>query len=513
MTEMEQKEKKENSGTETIITDSKINDPISVEALHQALITSDIDGIKKLGKENSDVNLAEALNTLTDNEVNIFFSVITDYDSLGEIFSYLSVETREYLCNNLPKKTLTNVLINVPTDDLADYVEDLAKSLRDKVLLALPTKRRQIVQKLARFSDDTIGSIMTTDYLSVPPDYTIKQVFDTIKEVGNTLETVQVIFVTDSNNILLGTQRLESLMFEDPNTKISAVMQKDFPYISPIADKEEAIPVCKKYDLPVLPVVSRKGDMLGIITFDDVLDVIEAENTEDVYKQGGVANMSTPYMQTKTIKLAQSYVIWLIILLVINTFSAMIISSFESSLMTLPILISFIPALADSCGDAGDQTTSSITRGLATGEIQMKDFFKVAGKEFLAGFLTALLVAVFNFGWVMMELNTPILNTTAEMEANLATYFGSTQNGYMIIASIVSLSFLFGITFAKLFGVILPMLAKLIHIDPAFMSGPLIASLMDILTLLVYFGTAAAIIDSIDPGLIAIATTTVVSII
>ena len=348
MTDNQQENKEEKTIDEQDITDTHVNNPLSADELHQSLITNDKASVIQINKENSDVNIAEALNELSDEEANIFFSMVDDYDSLGEIFSYLSVETREYLCNNLPRKILTNVLINVPTDDLADFVEDLTKSLRDKVLLALPAKRRATVVKLARFSDDTIGSIMTTDYLVVPPTDTIKTVFQKVKLLGNTLETVRTIFITDSNNIVLGIQNLEDLMFEDENKQISEVMQKDFPYISPIADKEEAIPICKEYDLAVLPVISRKGEMLGIITFDDVLDVIEEENTEDVLRQGGVAKMGTSYMKTKTFKLAQSYVIWLIILLVLNTFSAMIISSFERALMTLPILISFIPAFADS---------------------------------------------------------------------------------------------------------------------------------------------------------------------
>ena len=498
---------KENLEEETSLpettAENAVNAPITSDELHNALIINNKTAVVRMAKENSNVSLAEALNQLSDEEVNIFFSMVNDYNELGEVFSYLSVEAREYLCNNLNKKTLSLVLNDVPNDDLADFVEDLAKSLRDKVMQTMPSKKRAIINKLAKFSSDTIGSIMTTEYLAVSPSDTVKDVFALIKSIGKSLETVRVIFVTDSNNILLGTQNLEALMFESANKKMSEIMQTDFAYISPIADKEEAIPICKKFDLPVLPVVSRKGDMLGIITFDDVLDVIEEENTEDVYRQGGVSKMDTPYLETKPFKLALSYVIWLVILLVINTFSAMIISSFEASLMTLPILISFIPALADSCGDAGDQTTSTMTRGLATGEIKMKDFFHVAGKEFLAGFLTGLLVAVFNFGWVMMELNTPILNTTAEMEQDLANYFGSTQNGYLIISSIVSISLLFGITLSKLFGVFLPMFAKLIHIDPAFMSGPLIASLMDILTLLVYFSLSELIIDSIDPGLLS----------
>jgi len=179
----------------------------------------------------------------------------------------------------------------------------------------------------------------------------------------------------------------------------------------------------------------------------------------------------------------------------------MLISNFETALLAWPILIAFVPALADSCGDAGDQTNSVVIRSLATREIGKKDFPKVIGKELAAGFLTALLVAVFNFGWVMMELNTPLLRTTDDMRASLVTYFGTVQNGYMVIAGIVSLAFLFGVTFAKFFAAILPMIAKAFKLDPAVMSGPLIASLMDILTLLIYFTIAMTVLQGVDPGL------------
>lgn len=490
--------KEEEMDTEKV----QINKPILPSLLHAALITNDKNSIIKMAKENSAIPLSEALNELTDNEVVIFFSMVQDYNLLGEIFSYLSIEERIALVNNLPKKTIVPVLDAVVDDDLADFVEDIVKPLRVKLLSLLPTKRRKTIQNLASYSDDTIGSIMTTEYLSVPSGTIIKNVFKKIKEIGKTLETVRTIFIVDNlgNNKLLGTERLEDLMFEDIDKTIDDVMHKDFPYISPIANREEAIPMCKEYDLPVLPVVSKDGYLLGIVTFDDVLDVIEEENTEDVYKSGAVTPTDKPYMETKAYKMALSYVIWLIILLVINTFSTIIVSRFESALLVLPVLIAFLPALNDTGGNSGDQTTSTITRALSTGEISLKDYFRVVGKETLAGFITATLVAAFTFGWTLVELYGHLVQV--ENPENLVTYFGSLNNGYLIISLVVTVAIFFAVFFSKVLGANLPMLAKACHIDPALMSGPLISSIMDILTLLIYFFTAMTIIDSFDAGLL-----------
>ena len=468
--------------------------------LHRFLITNDHGELLNLVDKTSAVSLAEALNSLSSDEAVLFFSTISDPQVLGEVFSYVRVELKEKLILNITKKKVMSFLPFIQNDDLADLVEDLPKSLRSLTLSYLPPKRRQIIENLAKFSDDTIGSIMTTEYLAVLPTTKVKDVFLKIKQIGNTLETVRHIFIVDSNNKLIGIEALEDMMFVDEEIEIKDIMSKDFAYISPIADKEEAIPICKKYDLPVLPVLSKNGEMLGIITFDDVMDVVEEENTEDVYKQAGIAPAETPYLETKAFKMARSYVIWLIILLIINTFSGMIISRFEAALLTLPILTCFIPALNDSCGDAGDQTSSMVIRALATGEIKNKDYLKVALKELLAGFITAIIIAIFNFGWVMLEMNTNLINTDNAFTPEFIQQAGGIYNAQMIIAAVVSLAFLFGITCAKLLASILPIIAKACHLDPAVMSGPLIASMMDILTLLVYFAVALVLIDSIMPG-------------
>lgn len=483
-----------------------IHDPMLPHDLHRYLITGDKASITDAVKDNSAATIAEALNPLTENEVVLFYSLYTaDFDKLGEIFSYLMVEKRIALVENLNKKTLSMVLANVSNDDLGDFLEDVVKPVRDYALSILPKKRVVLINELSQYSDDTVGSIMTTEFLSIISGSKIKDVFKKIKEIGNTLETVRTIFIVDKFNHLLGMERLEDLMFEDEEEIIDNVMQRDYPYISPIADREHAVPICQEYDLPVLPVVSKNNEILGILTFDDVMDVLEEEMTEDVYKQAAITPNEKPYMETKIFRIVRSYVIWLVVLLIINTFTGIIVSRFESALLTLPILLSFIPALNDTTGNSGSQTSAMVIRTITAEKTSTKDAFKIIGKEALTGLITGLILALFNFGWVMVELNIPLLKITEEMKETLLKdlNFTNLQEGYIVIALIVSAAMLFGIFISKLFAATLPFVAKAFRLDPAFMSGPLVASLMDICTLLLYFSIAIAVIDSIAPGLLS----------
>lgn len=507
-----EKEEKENSideeeeETEPNEGRSLSSDSASSEELHDALIHADKSSLIKLFEENSAVQLADALLPLGNDQIVLFYSIISfDYDKLGEIFSYLSVDERISLVNNLPKKTIQAVLSNVPNDDLADFLEDITKALRSKILTYLPNKRRAIIEELALFSDDTVGSIRTTEYLSVLSGTTVEDVFKKIKAIGNQLETVRTIFVVDEKNKLLGTERLESLRFEKPEARIDQVRSKDFSFISPVADKESAVPICQEYDLPVLPVVSRTGERLGIVTFDDVMDVLEEESTEDILHQGAVAPSKTPYRQNKVYRIAFSYVIWLVILLILNTFSSIVLNRFERALTTLPVLTAFIPALNDSVGNSSSQTASMVIRAMATGELNKKDYFKASRRELCVGAITGFLSAVFNFGWVVAELNIPgLLGSDSQSFLNNPAFMASFGNNKQLvirtIAAITSLALFVGITFSKFFASMLPLLAKALHIDPAVRSGPLRTSIRDITTLLLYFGIATLIINSIDPG-------------
>lgn len=458
------------------------------------------EGLNDILSSHSSSTITSAIENVDDFDILSFYSLSSDYKKLGELFSYLPIEMRKIITINLPKKVLVNIFSNVMDDDLADFIEDLTKSEREKILNILPSKRKKQIALLTRFSDDTIGSLMTGEYLSVKPTDTISSVFKKIKDVGSTMESVRTIFVTDSTNHLLGIKSLEEMMFDDPDSCICDNMEKDYPSLSPIADRENAIEIFKKYDLPILPVTSKNNDMLGIVTFDDVLDIIEKENTEDVYMQSGITPSDEEHHQSKFYKIAMSYVIWLVILLIINTFASLIVDRFETELMTLPVLVAFLPVLNDTGGNSGDQTTSIVTRALATGEIKTRDYFKVLLKESLAGFLTGIVIFLIALGWTMVELNTSIINVKDTLDKFISDVGGNRQYAYFIISLVIASSLFFAVFVSKILGASLPMLAKLCHIDPAVISGPLITSVMDILTLLIYFTLARFIINHFDPG-------------
>ena len=497
-------EAERNDNREEKESSTNSNSTIQLKDFHSSLVNNETTQINEIVDDNSAISLAEILNNLSENEAILFFSVTNDVVKLGEIFSYLLIDYRTAIILTLERKKLARVISHVKDDDLADYISDTPRYMRLKVAAIIPPKRRKTIEKLVSYSDDTVGSIMTTEYLCVSKETTIEEVFKKIKREGEYLESVRTVYVVDNNNKLIGLKRLEEIIFIDEGKKMEEIMDTDFAYIYSTADKEEAIPICKKYDLATLPVLSKNGELVGIITFDDVLDVIEEESTEDILLRAGVTPTSKSYMETRPFRMALSYVIWLIIIALINTFSSVVVS-FNSTLTSLlSVLIIFFPILNDTGGNSGDQTTSTITRALATNEISTKDYFKVAGKELVVGFLSAIIIGVFNFGWTQFEFHTHLINLEESQLNQLSLIFGSVSKGYLMVGLIVSLSLAFSITLSKLLGATLPIVTKQLKLDPAVISGPLISCLMDILTLIIYFSLAGGIINGIDPGILGV---------
>ncbi len=493
---------KEDNRLETNSVNS--NSTILLSDFHSSLVNNETSQINEIVDNNSAISIAEILNNLSENEAILFFSVTNDVVKLGEIFSYLLVDHRTAIILTLGKKKLSQVISYVKDDDLADYISDTPRYMRLKVAAIIPLKRRKTIEKLVSYSDDTVGSIMTTEYLSVSKETTIQDVFKKIKREGEWLETVRTVYVVDNNNKLIGLKRLEEIIFIDEKKKMEEIMDTDFAYISSTADKEEAIPICKKYDLATLPVISKNGELVGIITFDDVLDVIEEESTEDILLRAGIAPTSKSYMETKPFRMALSYVIWLIIIALINTFSSVVVSYNSHLTSLLSVLIIFFPILNDTGGNSGDQTTSTITRALATNEITTKDYLKVASKELIVGFISAIIIGVFNFGWTQFEFHSHLISLEENQLSQISTTFGSISKGYLMIGLIVSLALVFSITLSKVLGATLPIVTKQLKLDPAVISGPLIACLMDIFTLIIYFALAGSFINGFNPDLLGV---------
>ena len=483
---------------------NKVNGTLQIDFFHSALVNNNTGELNEIIENNSSISIAEILNLLSDNEAILFFSVTSDIIKLGEIFSYLLIDHRNAIVLTLEKKKLSLVISYVKDDDLVDYIGDIPRYMRLKISTLIPTKRRKTIEKLVSYSDDTVGSIMTTEYLSVSKETTISDVLKKIKREGNRLESVRSVYVIDSNNKLIGLKKLEEIIFIDENKTMEEIMDTDYAYIQSTADKEEAIPICKQYDLATLPVLAKNGELVGIITFDDVLDVIEEESTEDILLRAGITPTSKDYMDTRPFRMALSYVVWLIIIALINTFSSVVVSHNSHITAVLSVLIIFFPVLNDTGGNSGDQTTSTITRALATNEISTKDYFKVVSKELVVGLITALLIGIFNFGWTQVEFHSHLINLDEGQLNELTSIFGSVSKGYLMVGFIVSLSLVFSITLSKVLGATLPIVTKKIGLDPAVISGPLIACLMDIFTLLIYFALATSIITSISPHILGV---------
>lgn len=325
---------------------------------------------------------------------------------------------------------------------------------------------------------------MTSEYVEIKKTATAKEALDKIKSIGKGAETVATTFVVDESRKLIGTLSLEELVFAKDDTPITEIMNTDYTEVYTNTDQEEVARIFKKYDIPVLPVVNTEGRLLGIITFDDVMDVIEEENTEDLQKMAAITPVDTPYLKTGVFKLAKSRVVWLLVLMLSATLTGLLLNNFESLLMVVPVLTVFVPMLMDTSGNAGNQTTTVVTRALALGEVKLSDYPKVLWKEFRVALITGLFISAFNFIWIFIELKTGIIDATG----------GATNYPEWLLALLVSLTMYLIIVMAKTLGSSLPMLAKLIHLDPALMAGPLITTILDVSSLAVYFLLAKLIL-------------------
>ncbi|MEI3532828.1 MAG: magnesium transporter [Bacilli bacterium] len=301
-------------------------------------------------------------------------------------------------------------------NNLVDFVEDLPANLIKKISGVTgkdDINRRVTVNAFLHFEKDTAGSIMTTEFVEIKSGATVKEAIAKIKKVGRDAETIDTTFVIDSSRHLIGTLNLDELIFAEEDTIVDTM---DDDYVSTVTstDQEEIGELFKKYDLHVMPVVNKDHRLIGIITIDDIMDVMEDEATEDIQKMAGTSPIDTPYLKTSVLKIAKSRIVWLLVLMISATFTSLIINKFESVLSVVPVLSVFIPMLMDTSGNAGNQTTTTITRALGIGDVDTSDYFKILFKEFRVSLITGFIVALFNFLWIFIELKTGIISNSTD---------------------------------------------------------------------------------------------------
>ncbi len=443
-----------------------------------------IPALRDFVSKSDPIDLAYLINDIPDDNDVVFFFKSVPNEYTASIFSYLSTEQQEKIVRAFSSKDVQNFISEMPNDDLADFVEELPSNLVNKVLSATPAEDRRAINQLLNYKEDTAGSIMTTEYVSIKYNTTAKAALDKIKQVGREAETIITTFVVDSSRRLIGSLSIEELIFADENTIVDNLMDKDCTSVVADTDQEEVAALMKKYDMNVIPVIDKERRMLGIITVDDIMDVIEQEQTEDIAVMAGVrpSDNDVDYLKTSVFKLAWARVPWLAVLLICDTFSGMLINNFESLLGKVPVLSVFIPMLMDTGGNSGGQATTIVTRALSLDQIAPKDFLKVMFKELRVSFIVGLLVGIVNFCWMLIEFYGGIIaNTSTFPNWQIALLVAATGFGIIVLA--------------KTIGSSLPLLAKKIHIDPAIMAGPLITSIVDSASLALYFLLARLILQ------------------
>ena len=406
-------------------------------------------------------------------------------DLAAECFVEMDTDYQETLISSFNDNELKEVMDELYIDDTVDIIEEMPANVVKRMLKSSDAETRKIINEILKYPDDSAGSIMTTEYVSLDEDITIEDALKRIRRTGVDKETIYTCYVTKPDRTLLGYVTAKKLLLSDEDMTISEIMETSIIYVHTHDDKEFAAKEMSKYDLLALPVVDREERLVGIITVDDAIDVIEEEATEDIEKMAAIIPSDKPYLTTSPFEIWRKRIPWLILLMLSATFTSLVITSFEDKLVTTTlgtVLIAFIPMIMGSGGNAGGQTSVTIIRGLALEEIKMGDIFRILFKELRVSLLCGSTLAVATFT-KMILIDWLLLKNISGTFVDAAT-----------ICFVVSLTLLVTIIASKLVGCVLPVLAKRIGFDPAVMASPFITTIVDVLSLLIYFGIAFTII-------------------
>lgn len=438
--------------------------------------------LKEIFETVPNIDIAEALEEVDDAKTLLYVFHVVGSEYSAEFFAELTNEQQELVINAFTDKELMDLISDSYADDIVDVVEEMPANIVNRVLKVCPKDLRGDVNRLLNYKENTAGSVMTTEYIEMKDSNTVKEAIQFIREKGRDAETVYTIFVRDSKRTLVGTVDLDDLIFANEDNVLKDIMNLDFVTCNVNDDQEDVAKKFKRYDLTAMAVVNSENKIVGIITIDDVVDIMEQEATEDIAHMAAISDMDDPYLETPTLKLVLKCVPWIIALMVLQIFSTMILSGFEDAIGSFAILAVFTPLIMDAGGNSGGQTTTMIVRSLSLDEFSGKDYGKVVWKELRVASIIASIVAIFAFGWLMFEMSVGIVNTASIRD------LGGNYYGHMTLVALLVASTLFvTMIISRLVGCSLPFLAKLVKLDPAVMCGPITTTMVDIVSLITYF--------------------------
>ena len=421
----------------------------------------------------NEVDIAEYLETLDNEKMLVVFRLLPK-DISAEVFSYMDNDQRTRIMEAMDDSEAIKLIDDMFIDDAVDFLEELPAGVVKRMLQGCDEKKRQLINQFLRYPENSAGSIMTIEYMEFHLGTTVGQAMAEIRRTGVDKETINTLYILDDSRKLLGTVGLRKLLLATDDRVVEDLMNTQVISVHTTDDQEVVADTVRKYDLLSIPVVDHEDRLVGIITVDDIVDVIEEENTEDFEKMAAMLPSDDEYLKTSVFKLAKNRLPWLLILMISATFTGMIITHFETVLSSAAgigvALTACIPMLMDTGGNCGAQASTLAIRGLALGEIELRDIGKVLWKEVRVALILGVILALVNF--LRIWFFTPYDKT---------------------VAFIVSLAMFFTVIIAKAIGCTLPLLAKAIHLDPALMASPIITTLVDAASLTVLFTFASTI--------------------
>lgn len=436
------------------------------DVVKELLETKQYTRLRQKMAEMNTADIAVIMEELDEEEMLKIFRILPK-NMAADVFSYLEVDSQQFIITSLSEKDAAGIINNLMADDATDLLEEMPANVVKKLLANANPETRRDINHLLRYPEDSAGSIMTVEYVDLKEDMTVEDAVARIRKVGVDSETINICYVLDAKRTLVGTVALRYLLISPGDAVIGDIMHENVIFINTLMDQEEVARQFQKYDFTAMPVVDNENRLVGIITVDDIVDILQEEATEDMEKMAAIVPSDKPYMRTSVIETWKKRMPWLLLLMISATLTGSVLTTFEDALMAYGVLIAYIPMLMDTGGNAGGQASVTIIRGLSLNEIEFRDALRVLWKEIRVAVLCGVTLAAANFCKLLLLDRVDIM-----------------------VALVVCLTLIAAIMIAKAVGCMLPMLAKKIGFDPAVMASPFITTIVDVLSLLVYFQIA-----------------------
>lgn len=442
----------------------------NLKFLYELLECRDFRALRAALTPLNEVDVAEFMEHLSAEQAIVIFRTLPK-EMASEVFSHLSSETQEYIINSITDQEISAIVEDLYVDDVVDLLEELPANMVKRVLKNAKPQTRALINQFLQYPESSAGSIMTAEFTDLHGAMTVREAIEHIRRTGEDRETIYTCYVIDSRRILGGVVSVKDLLLAADDRLVSDVMDSDFISVTTTDDREEVAQLFSKYNLLSVPVVDREGRLVGIVTVDDAVTVMEEEATEDFERMAAMLPSGKPYLKTGVFALAKNRIVWLLVLMVSGMITGGILGRYEAAFAAMPILVTFVPMLTDTGGNAGSQSSTMVIRGMTLSEIRLGDFFRVMWKEMRVSLVVGGVLSLVNYLRLLL-----------------------TYPGQPLVALTVAVALFATVVLAKTLGGILPLIAKFCHVDPATMAAPLVTTVVDAFSLVIYFSVATRLL-------------------